>query len=146
MCRYNYDNVSPTIFDIFDHLCISRLSYLYHIIKIVLKLTFYLIYNTYTIPISPSLSLSLYLPQDYYYKYTRSQRLTKYLQYCIYINVSMLSILYTMNHPWYSGSAMDCWPTGRAIDPAPGAWFTTNFISFAQVFPGLAYLQCRIVA
>ena len=36
-------------------------------------------------------------------------------------------------HPWYSGSVLDCWPSGRAIDPAPGAWFITNFISLAQV-------------
>ena len=27
----------------------------------------------------------------------------------------------TRGHPWYSGSALDYWPTGRAIDPAPGA-------------------------
>ena len=25
-----------------------------------------------------------------------------------------------MRHPWYSGSALDYWPTRRAIDPAPG--------------------------
>ena len=24
-------------------------------------------------------------------------------------------------HPWYNGSALDCWPTGRATDPASGA-------------------------
>ena len=39
-------------------------------------------------------------------------------------------------HPWYGGSALDYWPTGRAIDPASGARFITTFISFAQVFPG----------
>ena len=36
-------------------------------------------------------------------------------------------------HPWYRGSALDSWPTGLAIDPTPGAWFLTEFISFAQV-------------
>ena len=30
-------------------------------------------------------------------------------------------------HPWYGGSALDCWPTDQAIDPAPGAWFITKF-------------------
>ena len=39
-------------------------------------------------------------------------------------------------HPWFSGSALDCWPTGRAIDPAPGAWFIPKFTSFAQVVSG----------
>ena len=24
-------------------------------------------------------------------------------------------------HPWYSGSMLDYWPTGRAIDPGSGA-------------------------
>ena len=28
------------------------------------------------------------------------------------------------------------WSTGRAINPAPGAWFITKFISLAQVVPG----------
>ena len=41
-----------------------------------------------------------------------------------------LSVL-TRGHPWYSGIALDCWPTGRAIDPAPGARFVTKFVSFA---------------
>ena len=36
----------------------------------------------------------------------------------------------------YSGSAPDYWPTGWAIDPAPGTWFITKFISFAQVVSG----------
>ena len=40
-------------------------------------------------------------------------------------------------NPWYSGSSLDCWPTGRAIDPSPGAWFITKFISFAQAVSGL---------
>ena len=38
-------------------------------------------------------------------------------------------------HPWYSDSALDYWPTGRAINPAPGAKFITKFISFAHVVP-----------
>ena len=37
--------------------------------------------------------------------------------------------------PWYSDSALDYWSTGRAIDPAPGAWFITKFISLTQVVP-----------
>ena len=41
-------------------------------------------------------------------------------------------------HPWYSDSVLDCWPTGRAVDPAPGAWFITKFISFTQVVAGPA--------
>ena len=28
-------------------------------------------------------------------------------------------------HPWYSGRALDCWPTGPPIDLAPGACFIT---------------------
>ena len=50
--------------------------------------------------------------------------------------VSML--LEVGRHSWYSDSALDCWPTGRAIDSAPGTWFTTIFISFAQVVSGPA--------
>ena len=42
-------------------------------------------------------------------------------------------------NPWYSGSALDCWTTGRAIDPAPGVWFVTKFISFAKVVSGPVY-------
>ena len=34
--------------------------------------------------------------------------------------------LLTRRHPWYSGSALNYKPTGRASDPAPGAWFITN--------------------
>ena len=33
--------------------------------------------------------------------------------------------------PRYSDNPLDCWPTGRVIDPAPGAWFITKFISLA---------------
>ena len=33
-------------------------------------------------------------------------------------------------------SALDCWSTSRAIDPAPGAWLITKFISLVQVIPG----------
>ena len=36
---------------------------------------------------------------------------------------------------WYSGSALNYLPTGRVIDPAPGAWFITKFIWIAQVVP-----------
>ena len=39
-------------------------------------------------------------------------------------------------HPWYSGSALDCWSTLQAIDPAPEAYFITKLISLAQVIPG----------
>ena len=37
--------------------------------------------------------------------------------------------------PWYSCNALDCWSTGPAIDPAPGARFITKLISFSQVVP-----------
>ena len=33
----------------------------------------------------------------------------------------------TRGHLWYSGSTLDCWPTGQAINPAQGAWFRTKF-------------------
>ena len=39
-------------------------------------------------------------------------------------------------HPWYSGSALDCWSTGPAIDPVAAACFITKFISLAQFVPG----------
>ena len=35
-------------------------------------------------------------------------------------------ILLGGGHPWHSGTALDCWPTGRVIDPAPGEWFIIN--------------------
>ena len=41
----------------------------------------------------------------------------------------------SQGHPWCSGSELDYWPTGRVIDPAPGAWFITKFILFAKVVP-----------
>ena len=28
--------------------------------------------------------------------------------------------VYMRGHPWYSSSALGCWSTDRAIDPAPG--------------------------
>ena len=37
----------------------------------------------------------------------------------------------------YSGSALNCWSTDQAIDPAPGAWFIPKFISLALVVPGV---------
>ena len=50
----------------------------------------------------------------------------------------------------YSGSAMDCWSTGRAIDPATGAWLITIFISLSHVnCPRSSIrfcLECRIVS
>ena len=36
--------------------------------------------------------------------------------------VKMKYIWVSGRHPWYSGSPMHCWPTGRTIDPAPGVW------------------------
>ena len=51
-------------------------------------------------------------------------------------SIYLFSCSGTRRHPWYSGSALDFWPTGRAIDPAPGAWFMAKFISFAQVVSG----------
>ena len=39
-------------------------------------------------------------------------------------------------HLWYTGSVLDCWLTGQAIDRAPGACFKTKFSSLAQVVPG----------
>ena len=46
------------------------------------------------------------------------------------------AIYIARRHPWYSCSTLDCWPTGRAIDPAPRARFITKFISLAQVVSG----------
>ena len=52
------------------------------------------------------------------------------------INILSFFPLCYWRHPWYSGSRSDCWPTGHAIDPAPGAWFMSKFISFTQVVSG----------
>ena len=51
-------------------------------------------------------------------------------------------------YPWCSGSVLDYWSTGRAIDPVPGAWFMTKFISlYSSGCPRTSIaLQCRIVA
>ena len=35
----------------------------------------------------------------------------------------------------YNSSALDCWSTGRGIDPTPWAYFIT-FLSLAKVVPG----------
>ena len=37
-------------------------------------------------------------------------------------------------HPWYSSNALDCWPTGQWIDPAPRAWFITNSSHSPRLF------------
>ena len=48
-----------------------------------------------------------------------------------YIVMSCLnSHLFSINHGGF------CSTTGRVIDPTPGAWFITKFISLAQVVPG----------
>ena len=62
---------------------------------------------------------------------------------CVFILLlsQMLSINDDGRHPWYNFCALDCWLTGRAIDPAPEAWFITKFISFAQVLSGPVYLN-----
>ena len=39
-----------------------------------------------------------------------------------YSLIAHVRLLHQRGHPWYSGSAHDCWPTSRAIDPAPGAF------------------------
>ena len=31
-----------------------------------------------------------------------------------------------LGHPWHSGSMLDCWSTGWAINPASGIWFITK--------------------
>ena len=46
------------------------------------------------------------------------------------------SLCLKWGHPWLNGSALDYWPTGRGIDPAPGTCFITNFISIALVLSG----------
>ena len=61
---------------------------------------------------------------------------------CMYVFIyvcmykSMYSCMYVCTYPWYSVGALDYWPTGRAIDSAPGACFIMKFISFVQVVQG----------
>ena len=56
--------------------------------------------------------------------------------------VSFLWYVYVLKErPWSSGSVLGCWSTGRAIDPAPGAWFIAKFIS--QVVPVLDSLSVQ---
>ena len=49
--------------------------------------------------------------------------------------IQLKIVRWNWGHPWLSGSALDWGLTGRAIGPAPGAWFITQFISLAQVVP-----------
>ena len=37
---------------------------------------------------------------------------------------------------WYSGSSLDYWSPGEAIDPAIGTFFIAKLNSLAQVAPG----------
>ena len=37
-------------------------------------------------------------------------------------------------HPWLSGSVLNCWSTGQAIDPAPRACFIMNKWCFRPRF------------
>ena len=66
-------------------------------------------------------------------------------QYAQTINISSTNLVYC-NNDWIleqylmkciggisggfrgSGSMLDCWSTGPAIDPAPGSWFITKLI------------------
>ena len=49
--------------------------------------------------------------------------------------------------PWYSGTALDCWSTGRASDPLPGAWsITIHTISPGCPRPYILLIKRRIVA
>ena len=50
-------------------------------------------------------------------------------------------------HPWFIGSVLGCWSTGRVIDPAPGAWFMTKILLIRPGYlrPSIT-LQCRIMA
>ena len=41
-----------------------------------------------------------------------------------------------LGYQWSIGRALDCWSTGRSIDPTPEAWFVLKFIPLAQVGPG----------
>ena len=61
------------------------------------------------------------------------------MYYCVCITVRFSDYTFLLlnkaGQPWYSGSTLDYWQTGRAIDLAPGALFVTKFISFAQLTP-----------
>ena len=54
---------------------------------------------------------------------------------CFIVSVLRVSISLVFSlsfHSWYSGSTLDCWATGWAIDLAPGTRFITKFISLAR--------------
>ena len=63
-----------------------------------------------------------------------------YKKQCINISILPQGQLHiTTERQCYHGSSLDCWSTGRAIDPAPGAWYITKFIPLAKVVPGPVY-------
>ena len=52
-----------------------------------------------------------------------------------YIYSGLIYIYISRGRPWYSGSTLDCWSTGRVIYLAPGAWFIAKFIPIARLPP-----------
>ena len=68
------------------------------------------------------------------------------ITFCVCLHALLFTEMWGL--PWYSGSAMDCWSTGRSIDSAPGAWFLTNLkvIILARCPRPSLSLQCGIVA
>ena len=63
-------------------------------------------------------------------------RLTLYFIDGAFYVYTLCCYLILQGYPWYSGSVLDCWSTGRAMDPASGAFFKTKIISLAKVVPG----------
>ena len=62
------------------------------------------------------------------------------------VSISQWALWYPLNeknggHLWYSSSALDCWSTDQAIDPAPGAWFMTKFLISPGCSPPSIVLQ-----
>ena len=56
-------------------------------------------------------------------------------QYQYILDISIIFCSDYWGHPWHSGSTLDCWSTGIAIDPAPEASFIIKLILLAQVVP-----------
>ena len=54
----------------------------------------------------------------------------------IITSICFIIVVSIFGHPWHRSSTLDCRSSGRAINPASGAWLIPKFISIAQVVYG----------
>ena len=67
---------------------------------------------------------------------------TLYLSPTLSLSLS-LSLTHIGGKPYHSDVALSCRSTGRTINPAPGAWFISIFISLSRISPSQCILRLQ---